>query len=160
MNKERIKRITKHTLHYIAGFFQYAVVIYLLVFILSRFSDIWMISWHQPVLHIAVVIFGVIYLFDKRVELGPIGIQEKLRILPRNILDSAIVLTRYLVTKLKNGGLVKFSASCAIFFLALCPFLLWLKKDAIAEQSAIYAYYFLVISVILMIIENWLDKTP
>lgn len=60
--------------------------------------------------------------------------------------------------KIKEGYFVSWSGGLALFFLALCPFLLVFKKDALAEKSAIYAYYFLVISVILIIIENFSDK--
>ncbi|MFH1744581.1 MAG: LytR C-terminal domain-containing protein [bacterium] len=38
-------------------------------------------------------------------------------------------------------------------FLASCPFFLMAKKQDLAEQMAIYAYYFLIITVILQIIE-------
>lgn len=36
----------------------------------------------------------------------------------------------------------------ALLFLASCPVLLILKKDALAETFAVYAYYFLVIAVV------------
>jgi|WetSurMetagenome_2_1015567.scaffolds.fasta_scaffold26477_2 hypothetical protein len=44
-------------------------------------------------------------------------------------------------------------AFLALISLASCPFLLILKKEAPAEQMAIYAYYFLVMTVVLQIIE-------
>jgi hypothetical protein len=44
-------------------------------------------------------------------------------------------------------------AFLALVSLASCPFLLILKKEAPAEQMAIYAYYFLVMTVVLQIIE-------
>lgn len=40
------------------------------------------------------------------------------------------------------------AAGLALFFLASCPILLILKNDALAETFAIYAYYFLVITVV------------
>ncbi len=46
------------------------------------------------------------------------------------------------------------SAVLAIVLLASCPFFLMFKKDNIAEISAIYAYYFLVIAVITQIAEH------
>ena len=61
---------------------------------------------------------------------------------------------------IKNGQYISWTGGVALFFLTLCPFLLIFKKDAIAEQSAVYAFYFLVISVVLMIFENYFDKTP
>lgn len=42
----------------------------------------------------------------------------------------------------------RFSAGLALVFLAITPFLLMLKNDALAETVAVYAYYFLVITVV------------
>lgn len=47
----------------------------------------------------------------------------------------------------------RISAGIALIFLASCPVLLILKKEVLAEQSAVFAYYFLVILVITQIIE-------
>ena len=44
-------------------------------------------------------------------------------------------------------------AVLALISLASCPILLSLKKDALAEQMAIYAYFFLVMTVVLQIVE-------
>ncbi|MCX6715653.1 MAG: hypothetical protein NT077_01390 [Candidatus Taylorbacteria bacterium] len=44
-------------------------------------------------------------------------------------------------------------ATGALVSLASCPILLITKQDAIAEQMAVYAYYFLVMTVVLQIIE-------
>jgi hypothetical protein len=41
----------------------------------------------------------------------------------------------------------------ALISLATCPFLLQFKQDALAEQMAVYAYFFLVMTVVLQIIE-------
>jgi len=47
----------------------------------------------------------------------------------------------------------RISASLALFFLIATPILLMLKNDALAETVAIYAYYFLVITVIQLVFE-------
>ncbi len=60
------------------------------------------------------------------------------------------------VWRFKFGGRV--SVGLALFFLILCPFLLILKKDPIAEKAAIWAYMFLVVGVIQMMIEYIKDK--
>jgi hypothetical protein len=44
-------------------------------------------------------------------------------------------------------------AFLALIFLASCPFSLIFKREALAEQMAIYAYYFLIMTVVLQIIE-------
>ncbi len=41
----------------------------------------------------------------------------------------------------------------ALISLATCPFLLSLKKEALAETMAVYAYFFLVMTVVLQIVE-------
>ncbi|MFZ2832204.1 MAG: hypothetical protein WAZ40_03565 [Minisyncoccia bacterium] len=41
----------------------------------------------------------------------------------------------------------------ALATLVSCPFLLSFKQDALAEQMAVYAYYFLVMTVVLQIME-------
>lgn len=42
----------------------------------------------------------------------------------------------------------RISATLALFFLVCEPFLLYMKNDTLAETFAVYAYYFLVITVI------------
>lgn len=42
----------------------------------------------------------------------------------------------------------RITAGLALFFLASCPVLLVLKNDNLAETFAVYAYYFLVITVV------------
>jgi len=44
-------------------------------------------------------------------------------------------------------------AVLALISLASCPVLLSFKKDALAEQMAVYAYFFLVMTVVLQIVE-------
>ena len=50
------------------------------------------------------------------------------------------------------------SVGVALGFLVLCPFLLILKKEAIAEKAAIWMYMFLVVGVIQMLIEVRKEK--
>lgn len=45
------------------------------------------------------------------------------------------------------------TATGALVCLAICPVLLILKQDAYAEVVAIYAYYFLIVTVLLQLIE-------
>jgi hypothetical protein len=47
----------------------------------------------------------------------------------------------------------RYVAAMALMSLASCPFLLIFKKEPAAEQMAIYAYYFLVMTVVLQIAE-------
>ncbi|MFZ5981957.1 MAG: hypothetical protein ACOYS2_00040 [Patescibacteria group bacterium] len=47
----------------------------------------------------------------------------------------------------------------ALFFLVLTPIFLIFKKDPVAEQMAIYAYYFLIMAVIMGIYEVRKEKS-
>jgi len=62
-----------------------------------------------------------------------------------------IIFLAFLFYKWENRIL----AVVALFFLVSCPILLIFKKEAAAEQMAIYAYYFLIMTVVLQIIEYW-----
>lgn len=52
----------------------------------------------------------------------------------------------------------QYPAIGAIFFLALTPFFMIFKKDIMANQLAIYAYYFLIMTVIMGIYEIWKEN--
>lgn len=52
----------------------------------------------------------------------------------------------------------RFSAGLALIFLALAPIFLMLKNEALAETVAVYAYYFLVITVLQEILELRREK--
>jgi hypothetical protein len=54
---------------------------------------------------------------------------------------------------------MRLSAGCALVLLAACPFLLAFNENAFAETAAVYAYYFLVITVFTGIAENMNRKT-
>jgi len=47
----------------------------------------------------------------------------------------------------------RYPASGALVLLVICPFLLIFKKNDLAEQSAVYAYYFLIFTVIMAFYE-------
>lgn len=49
-------------------------------------------------------------------------------------------------------------AFLAIVSLATCPFLIYFKKDDWAEMIAIYAYYFLIMTVVLQIVEHNIEQ--
>lgn len=63
-----------------------------------------------------------------------------------------LVLIYFIIALIWNIS-SRISASLALFCLICCPILLILKKDSLAEVFAIFAYYFLVITVIQEIFE-------
>jgi hypothetical protein len=76
-------------------------------------------------------------------------------------LESAILWTIFLVFARFDWD-SRYVGGMAIFWLLLCPFFLYLQLDAAAEQSAVYAYFLLVITVVLQIIEyfKYPDRFP
>jgi hypothetical protein len=52
----------------------------------------------------------------------------------------------------------RISAGVGLAFLATCPFLLIAEKDAVAEQAANYAYFFLAIGVLVQLEELFLER--
>ena len=54
----------------------------------------------------------------------------------------------------------RWSAAAAVLLLASCPVLLILKREGWAESAAIYAYYFLVITVVTQVRELRIEKRP
>lgn len=101
--------------------------------------------------------------------------KEKVLFIILKILIFAIVFGFYLYSSIKNKKEIdklsafalfyginsvlfiiesRISAFFSLIYLMLCPILLILKKDLIAEDMAVQAYYFLVITVITQIREN------
>ncbi|MDI6892106.1 MAG: LytR C-terminal domain-containing protein [Actinomycetota bacterium] len=54
----------------------------------------------------------------------------------------------------------RISIGVALSFLMCCPFLLIFKCEQLAERIAIYAFYFLVVGVVLQLIEHMREKIP
>ena len=52
----------------------------------------------------------------------------------------------------------RFFIGFALIFLIFCPFLLAFDKQAIAEKLAVYAYYLLVVGVIMQLIQHFKDE--
>ena len=71
----------------------------------------------------------------------------------------AIALWMLFFSFLFYGWENRIIAGFALLFLASCPFLLIYKREDLAETMAIYAYYFLVMTVVLQIAELKRDKS-
>ena len=130
----------------------YAVIISILVYIISTIKKL--LSWL-----IKIIIKIVALALDIRQQ----GFKYYLKfILLAVILSYAItnganfielLIWIYAFRTIFVGIDSRISAGIALVFLATSPILLIFKKDAIAEQVAVFAYYFLVIVVITQIIE-------
>lgn len=53
----------------------------------------------------------------------------------------------------------RIAAAVALVYLAACPLLLWLNRGPLAESAAVYAFYFLVITVLTQLRELRRDRT-
>ncbi len=71
----------------------------------------------------------------------------------------AIALWALFLSFLFYGWENRIIAGLALLSLASCPFLLIYKREDLAETMAIYAYYFLVMTVVLQIAELKRDKS-
>ena len=71
---------------------------------------------------------------------------------------SEILILGYFIFVLLRRIESRLSAGLALFFLILCPILLQLKENALAEEFAVYAFYFLSITVIQQIQELALEN--
>jgi hypothetical protein len=69
-----------------------------------------------------------------------------------------IVVFGAVVWLIMNPAPSRYMAFLALCFLSVTPFFLIFGKHDIAEQLAIYAYYFLVMSVIMGIYEIWQEN--
>ena len=67
-------------------------------------------------------------------------------------LETIVLLTLFIAFALYEWD-SRIIATGALISLASCPVLLISKQDALAEQMAVYAYFFLVMTVVLQIIE-------
>lgn len=151
MNKEKISNIGKHLFELIADFFPYFLALYLLTFILSFFFDFWLNSWQQPLLHLSLVIFGFIYFWKKGI------FAEDRHDLAYDFSRLKVKLTGsrvVLVEKLKDGSMTQYAISTVILFLVFCPLFLWVGEYAVAEKSAICAFFILIFGVVLMFLEH------
>ena len=66
---------------------------------------------------------------------------------------SSTILWLLFLAFLVYGWENRIIAVLALFSLAVCPILLTFKKESLAEQMAVYAFFFLVMTVILQIID-------
>ena len=72
-------------------------------------------------------------------------------------LDAVFFVTWFLLALVVNHD-TRLSPALGLVFLAICPFLLIADKEAVAEQAANYAYFFLAIGVLVQVEEMVLER--
>lgn len=178
MNK--IKKTFRLVLDDIARFFPYFFGFYIFSLLVSLFSRSWKSFFNWEAFAVCVVALGVASLFSNKgwtlsdlIFLKQEGKAFILRLWKQlgisGQIKIAIILAILIFALTKNIGVIDFivlayalasvlfilesriSAGLAIVLLVACPLFLMFKKDAVAETLAVYAYYFLVITVITQI---------
>lgn len=178
----KMKRILHQLLDDIAGFFPYFFGFYIFSLVLSFVFHSWKSFFNWELFTISVIVLGIASLFSNKVWslrdlistlkylfVALIGSWKRLG--TRGQIKIVLILTVLFFALAKSIGPIDFivltyalasvlfifksriPAVLALVLLAACPFLLMFKKDATAEVMAIYAYYFLVITVMTQIAE-------
>ncbi|MFA6995155.1 MAG: hypothetical protein WC249_01965 [Patescibacteria group bacterium] len=134
------------------------------------------LSWRKTVLRIFQILISLasdfFLIIGRLFKAASLFIYKKIRFLPGKVKLKILIIGAILIfALLKDIGVLDFivlfyalisvffivesrlAAAVALILLASCPFLLILKKDAQAETAAVYAYYFLVITVFTQIRE-------
>lgn len=126
----------KAFLRHVQQLYPFLLAFYLVMFELSFFvpSFTQFIFW--PAFHVIFIFSSLVFCF--------VFFRKKQNI---KYFKPAIKTSKRLIPHLP-----RISAAIALVFLTACPLFLWLHKETAAEESAVYAYYFLVLTVILQII--------
>jgi len=160
-------------------FYPYFLGFYLLSLLVAVFSKTWSSFFYWPAFHGSVIFFTLLFLltfkFKSKLKFKRLSFNFK-KINRRTWIKIIIIAAVLIFSLVKQIGVSDFlilfyalisilfildsrySAGAALVFLAACPVLLIFKYDAAAESSAIFAYYFLVITVLTQIIEIRKEK--
>ena len=162
----------------IRGAYFYFLGFYLLSLIIAFFSKTWSGFFYWPAFHGSIIFFTLFFVLtlepNFRVQFRRyfIFVYFKLSGLSRRTWLKILFIAAVLIFSLFKEIYVldwlvlfyalvslifildsRWAAGAALVFLASCPLLLIFKNDILAEGAAIYAYYFLVITVLTQIRE-------
>jgi len=137
--KDKFITETKETQKEIIGFFPLAVLLTIFLLLWQVIKKIFKEYVFNQITLFVLVIFGIL------LDIFVFKFTSDLLIL---FLTGLWILSVY---RFKFKGRV--SVAGGLIFLIMCPFLLIFGKEAIAEKSAVWAYMFLLVGVIQMIIE-------
>ena len=149
------------------NFYPYFIGFYLLSALLSFFFRAWSNFFNWPAFHIVIILFTFLFVF-----LSNFKLKVKIPVLSRNSWIKIAVILAILIFSLLKGisnldflvlsyALIsvffivnsRYSGGIALAFLISGLFLSIFKLDSVAENAAIFAFYFLVITVLTAIME-------
>ena len=168
----------------IREFYPYFFGFYILSLLFSIPSPTWRAFFYWPAFHGAMIFFTILFLLTFKFNFKALESNFEKSLLRKRIaaiswrtwIKIGVITAVILFALLKEISIFNFivllfalvsfffildsrlAASGALVFLVACPFLLILKRDAWAETAAIYAYYFLVITVLTQVRELSLDN--
>jgi len=164
----------------IRNFYPYFLGFYLLSLIVSLFSKTWSSFFYWPGFYGALIFFTLLFALTFEFNFKNKNLLRqyfnsvycRLKVIDRKTWLKIIIIAAILIFSLiKNIGVLDFlvllyalisfffildsrlAAGGALVLLASCPFFLIFKEDSLAENAAIYAYYFLIITVLTQIRE-------
>lgn len=165
MNK--LRNIFEILLDQIASFFPYFLTFYVICFLLSLTSDSWSSFLNWKAFNISLLSLGILSLLSRKWRLSQVV--EKIKYKKRLIIKIILILS-FLAYAISRGvrmvnllillfGLTAFFFNVNMIFVGVMPLLFLLlsvvfllfKNDDLAELVAIYAYYSLVIVVLVQI---------
>ena len=165
MNK--LRNIFEILLDQIASFFPYFLTFYVICFLLSLTSDPWSSFLNWKAFNISLLSLGILSLLSRKWRLSQVV--EKIKYKKRLIIKIILILS-FLAYAISRGvrmvnllillfGLTAFFFNVNMIFVGVMPLLFLLlsvvfllfKNDDLAELVAIYAYYSLVIVVLVQI---------
>jgi len=162
----------------IREFYPYFLGFYLLAVIVSLFSKTWQSFFYWPGFNASVLFFTALFIltfkfklslkFNFKTRLAKLTWRDWLKIslivlvlafaIHKNIIVIDFLILAYALLSFLYILDSRLSAGVALALLASCPVFLIFKKDPFAETAAVYAYYFLVITVLTQIRELKNDK--
>jgi len=177
----KFKKIIEILIDRVAGFFPYFFIFYIISLSIAMLYSPLRVFFDWEAFNTSLIFLGILSLFSKKWRLNRIvkKIQDKRKLIINLviILIKLIIILSFLTYAILRGihlinflillfGLIAFFfrvdiilvGIISLLFLLLCPILLHFGNDELAELFALYAYYFLIIMVIVQLKNSFFDK--
>lgn len=170
MKQTKLARIFTLVARDAAAIFPYLLVFYLVSLFFSFFFPVWNSFLYWPALHEGIVLFALLSIVSEKGRIWTFLRQKVLfwkgELRTADYIKFTVIVAVLAYALFQNIDIFNFllvlfglvsvlfkldmriAAGCALAFLALTPVLLAFSMGALAEITAVYAYYFLVIAVV------------